>query len=203
MAGVYELMLESRSVILEGFGFGPYCLYCLYCLFQSWHWWALLMETRGARGPFCALSDRWAPRSASSIPSPPWFKFFNFFPSLIQVFQPFWPPWFKFFNLFGLLNSSFSTFLASLIQVFQPFWRPRFTFSPSSIHSQATPKQTGERTGCTSNGCTLLAPLCPCHTTLPRPKDERCTAHRQYQDTWHLHLPLHWKVFLEYFFGFD
>ena len=107
MAGVYELMLESRSVILEGFGFGPYCLYCLYCLFQSWHWWALLMETRGARGPFCALSDRWAPRSASSIPSPPWFKFFNFFPSLIQVFQPFWPPWFKFFNLFGVLDLPF------------------------------------------------------------------------------------------------
>ena len=166
MAGVYELMLESRSVILEGFGFGPYCLYCLYCLFQSWHWWALLMETRGARGPFCALSDRWAPRSASSIPSPPWFKFFNFFPSLIQVFQPFWPPWFKFFNLFGLLNSSFSTFLASLIQVFQPFWRPRFTFSPSSIHSQATPKQTGERTGCTMVAhflhlCVLATPPCP------------------------------------------
>ena len=104
MTGVYQLMLESRSVILEGLGFGPYCLHCL---FQSWHWWALLMETRGARGPFCALSDRWAPRSASSIPfpsliqvfqlfSPPWFKFFNFS-----------PPWFKFFNLCRLLDLPF------------------------------------------------------------------------------------------------
>ena len=134
MAGVYELMLESRSVILEGFGFGPYCLYCLYCLFQSWHWWALLMETRGARGPFCALFDRWAPRSASSIP----------FPSLIQLF-----------HLFLLLESSSSTFSP-----------PRFTFSPSSIHSQATPKQTGERTGCTMVAhflhiCVLATPPCP------------------------------------------
>ena len=130
------------------------------------------METRGARGPFCALSDRWTPRSASSIT----------FPSLIQVFQLF----------------------PSAIQVLQPFTPPRFDFSPSSIHSQATPKQTGERTGCTMVAhflhiCVLATPPRPAHkmsVALP-------IADIKSHDMLHLdlHLPLHCKLVLEYFLG--
>ena len=123
------------------------------------------METRGARGPFCALSDRWTPRSASSIPFPSLIQVFHIFPSLIQVFQ----------------------FFPSAIQDLQPFPPPRFNFSPSSIHSQATPKQTGERTGCTMVAhflhiCVLATPPRPAHkmsVALP-------SAHRQYQVTLHV-----------------
>ena len=128
------------------------------------------METRGARGPFCALSDRWTPRSASSIP----------FLSLIQVFQVF----------------------PSAIQVLQPFPPPRFNFSPSSIHSQATPKQPGERTGCTMVAhflhiCVLATPPRPAHkmsVALP-------SAHRQYQVTKHVAVTHALAIALESSFG--
>ena len=174
MAGVYELMLESRSVILEGFGFGPYCLYCLYCLFQSWHWWALLMETRGARGPFCALSDRWAPRSASSISFPSWIQVFQLFPLLDSRY-----------STFSLLDSSFSTFFASSILLFPP--RPSTARQPPSKQVRGQAAQW-LHTSCTSASL-------PHHLALPK----RWTLHCPSPISRHMTLAL--AIALESIFG--